>query len=205
MGTSAVVKMDGRRARSAKTREAIVDATLSLLAEGELQPPTARIAERAGISVRSVFQHFADLEDLFLAVTDKHTNRVAELYTGTNYEGDLSARVDTFVGYRSRLYETVSPMRRAGLITESSSKAVAVRMELARELDRLDLERAFPEELAAVRERGDLATPSALAAITSFVAWTEMRRFAGLDVPAAEEALRVAVVSLLQAALPASR
>ena len=43
--------LDGRLARSARTRHAVVDALLDLLGEGDLRPTAARIAERAGVSL----------------------------------------------------------------------------------------------------------------------------------------------------------
>src|SRR3546814_6231042 len=56
--------VDGRTLRAMRTREAIFDATFSLIDEGDLRPTAPRVAERAGVSVRSVFQHFDDLESL---------------------------------------------------------------------------------------------------------------------------------------------
>ena len=43
-------RLDGRAARSAKTRDAIADALLDLLAEGKLRPTAAEIADRAAVS-----------------------------------------------------------------------------------------------------------------------------------------------------------
>ena len=56
-----LARIDGRLARSARTRHAVVDALLDLLGEGDLRPTAARIAERAGVSLRIVFHHFEDL------------------------------------------------------------------------------------------------------------------------------------------------
>jgi len=204
MGSAAVASVDGRRARSAKTREALVDSFITLVQEGDLKPTAAAIAARAGLSVRSVFQHFADLEDLLLAVSDRQTNRVASLYTGVQYEGDLPSRIDVFVDYRARLFETIAPLRRAAMLQEPFSRIVASRLELARTLHRLDIERAFGPELDATRARGDQPLLEALAAVSSFVVWDEMRRHAGLDVAAATAALRRAVSALLASDCPAT-
>ncbi|MFN2428132.1 MAG: TetR/AcrR family transcriptional regulator, partial [Candidatus Binatia bacterium] len=193
----ALANVDGRRARSAKTREAIVDSFIALLEAGDLKPTAAVIAARAGLSVRSVFQHFADLEDLLLAVSDRQTNRIAGLYTGVSYDGDLPSRIDTFVDYRTRLFEAIAPIRRAAMLQEPFSGVVASRLELARTLHRLDIDRAFGPELEASRTSGDLALGEALVAVCSFAVWDEMRRFSGLDVEAATASLRRAVTSLL--------
>ena len=55
---------DGRRLRRAINREAVVDALLDLYQEGNLRPGTDEIAERAGISPRSLFRYFEDTDDL---------------------------------------------------------------------------------------------------------------------------------------------
>ncbi|HXC49490.1 MAG TPA: TetR/AcrR family transcriptional regulator [Candidatus Limnocylindrales bacterium] len=197
-GTATVVTVDGRRARAVKTREAIVDAAIALLDSGDLKPTAASIASQAGLSVRSVFQHFADLEDLFVAVSDRQTNRVARLYTGTNYDGDLPSRIDVFVNYRSNLYETIAPIRRAAMLQEPFSRIVAERLELARNLHRFDVERAFGPELNVARAGGDNRLGDTIAAFCTFQVWDEMRRFSGYDVATATAEMRRVVCALLQ-------
>jgi TetR/AcrR family transcriptional regulator, regulator of autoinduction and epiphytic fitness len=197
-GNAAVIAVDGRRARAVKTREAIVDAAIALLDAGDLKPTAAAIASQAGLSVRSVFQHFCDLEDLFLAVSDRQTNRVARLYTGTNYEGDLASRIDVFVNYRATLYETIAPIRRAAMLQEPFSRIVAARLELARNLHRFDVERAFGPELEAARTRGDERLGDTIAAFCTFQVWDEMRRHSGYDVETATAAMRRLVGALLR-------
>lgn len=60
-------RMDGRTARAERTRNAIVDAHLALIDEGDLNPTGERIAERAGISPRTLWTNFKDMETLFAA------------------------------------------------------------------------------------------------------------------------------------------
>ena len=50
MPTAANGQRDGRTVRAERTRQALVDALLSLLDEGQLQPTAERIAVRAGVS-----------------------------------------------------------------------------------------------------------------------------------------------------------
>ena len=63
--------VDGRRLRSERTRQRIVEAYLSLLGQDPQVPTAALIAERAGCSVRSIFERFSDLHALRVAATDK--------------------------------------------------------------------------------------------------------------------------------------
>ena len=48
---SEALPSDGRAARAARTRAAIVDALLALLEEGDLQPTANRIADRAILGI----------------------------------------------------------------------------------------------------------------------------------------------------------
>ena len=53
---SRIVEIDGRRLRSERTRQHIIEAYLAMLREGSGIPTAAQIAERAGYSVRSLFE-----------------------------------------------------------------------------------------------------------------------------------------------------
>ena len=57
-------RVDGRTARSERTRNAIVDAHLQLIREGDLRPTADRIAKQAGVSLRVVQYYFTDKQTL---------------------------------------------------------------------------------------------------------------------------------------------
>ena len=63
---AAASSADGRLTRAARTRTAVVDALLTLNERGELRPTARDIAAEAGVSLRSVYVHFDDLEALFV-------------------------------------------------------------------------------------------------------------------------------------------
>src|ERR1043165_6133853 len=79
--------VDGRTARAQRTRAAVVDALLQLINEGDLRPTAPRIAERAKVSLRSVFQHFTDLEALYAAATTREIDIIAGLVEALPSEG----------------------------------------------------------------------------------------------------------------------
>ena len=62
--TPATEPADGRHARRDRNRVAVVDAMLELFAAGNLAPSSDEIAEKAGLSPRSLFRYFDDLDDL---------------------------------------------------------------------------------------------------------------------------------------------
>src|SRR6266481_5246631 len=63
-------RIDGRRLRSERTKQLIIEAFLALLRENHDMPTAVQIAERAGYSVRSIFERFPDLNALRVAATD---------------------------------------------------------------------------------------------------------------------------------------
>ena len=70
-------QVDGRVARSERTREAIAEALLELLEEGVLRPRAQEIAKRADVAVRTVFQHFDDMEGLYSEILRRQSVRIA--------------------------------------------------------------------------------------------------------------------------------
>ncbi len=162
-------QMDGRKARSLRTREAIVDATLDLIQAGHLRPTAAEIAERGGLSVRSIFQHFGDLEDLFVAVVGRQVERVADLYQPLTYEGSLDRRLGDFIEHRSRLFEAVAPVRRAAELHEPFSPALGDAMRFARMVARDELLRALAPEVEASGEDPELI--DALVIVSGQLVW----------------------------------
>jgi len=55
---------DGRNARRERNRVAVIEAAFALVREGKTPPAVDDIAERAGVSVSSIFRNFDGLADL---------------------------------------------------------------------------------------------------------------------------------------------
>src|SRR5262249_41539188 len=72
-------KIDGRVLRAARTRERIANATIDLIRGGESTPRVIDIARTAGVSTRSIFQHFDDTEALFAAVAQQVVEQLMPL------------------------------------------------------------------------------------------------------------------------------
>src|SRR3954449_13008343 len=98
---TAPTAVDGRNLRAERTRTALAAAYLDLLSEGDLRPTAERIAERAGVSPRSVFKHFPDREALFAAAAEIREGRIRELIGDLPAPaGSLDERLDAFVEQR---------------------------------------------------------------------------------------------------------
>jgi TetR/AcrR family transcriptional regulator, regulator of autoinduction and epiphytic fitness len=179
---SASMPLDGRVARSHRTREAVVDALLDLINEGDLQPTAARLAERAGVSLRLVFHHFNDLETIYSALAKRQLERVAPLMKPAIAPSmPLAARIGEFVAQRARTLEFITPVRRAAVLREPFTPSLAKHLSGARTLARRQIHAVFEPELAACdgAERRELL--HALDVALSWDAWDMMRRQQGLS------------------------
>ena len=127
--------LDGRLARSARTRHAVVDALLDLLGEGDLRPTAARIAERAGVSLRLVFHHFDDLETIYSELADRQAERVKPLTKPIDVALPFPRRVELFSAQRGRVLETLSPVRRSAVLMEPFRPALAKRLKQCARFD----------------------------------------------------------------------
>lgn len=82
------------QSRALKTREAIVEAAFQILTkEGEAAVTTNRIAERAGVSVGSVYQYFNDKDAILLALINRERDAMAARI-GKELEGVGEAEVE---------------------------------------------------------------------------------------------------------------
>jgi TetR/AcrR family transcriptional regulator, regulator of autoinduction and epiphytic fitness len=188
---------DGRTVRAERTRQALVDALLSLLYEGELRPTAERIAARAGVSERSLFQHFADREALYQAVALQQYERVAPTLDPIDLTLPLPERIDAFVAQRARLLEEVTPVRRAALLLEPESEVVAGWLQSTRRQKAREVERAFGAELDELGRRERDTVLAALVAASAWTSWESLRAHQRLSVERAQAAMRHTVASLL--------
>ena len=180
---------DGRTLRSLRTREAIVDATIGLLEEGDLRPTAPRVAERAKVSVRSVFQHFDDLETLHASVAERLVDRVAVLVLPVAPDLPLGERLDRFVHQRVLLLEVVTPIRRAADVHGPFSREITARLRDGQAFLRAELERTFEPELRAAGTTRDEVLDS-LDSVLSWATWEGLRNGLGRDQEAAERVVR---------------
>jgi TetR/AcrR family transcriptional regulator, regulator of autoinduction and epiphytic fitness len=196
---AAAKQRDGRTVRAERTRQALVDALLGLLDSGELSPTAAAIAGRAGVSERSLFQHFPDREALFEAVARQQYERVLPTLQPVDASMPLGERIDRFTRQRARLYEMIGGVRRAALLIEHESPSVAGWLTTARRAKAAEVERVFRRELAAIP--GDEREPlrAALIAVCAWPAWDSWRTHQRLGVNRARAAMAAAIGGLLGA------
>ena len=151
--SEATLPSDGRAARAARTRDSIVDASIALVEAGDVRPTAPRIAARAGVSVRSVFQHFDDLPSLHTAVVQRVVERLSLLVVAVDPALSLDARIDAFARYRAALLEAVTPFRRAAAVHGPFAPEIQIAVAQGNVFLRCDVEVTFGAELNGLPPR----------------------------------------------------
>jgi AcrR family transcriptional regulator len=188
---------DGRVLRGARTRSRIVQALLDLLNDGEMTPTAAQIADRAEVSVRSVFQHFTDMEALYADLAAMQAERVAPLLAGLERPEALDARIAALVAQRSELFETIAPVRHAIGTRAFESTALRGRLEELSASLRTQVQDQFDAELSGLAPADRATLLDTIDLLCSFEAWDRLREFQGLDRRGAERTLRTSLHALL--------
>jgi len=194
---------DGRRARAERSRDAVVDAILGLLYEGNRQPGAADIAERAGVSLRSVFRHFDDLETLHAVAVEKHVELITplfELALPTGADGGpapVAERVDALVRQRAKLYEEMVLVRVVAERLRDRSASIRAGLERSNRILKAQVLDTFAPELDTWDKTERRAAGDALDLAASYAAWRQCREDQGLSVSRASAAVSLALTSIL--------
>jgi AcrR family transcriptional regulator len=174
-------RIDGRRQRSERTRQTIVEAYLALLRDNPQIPTAAQIAERAGYSVRSIFERFPDLLALRIAATDHAFALGNAQAMPRKADGDRPTRLRSQVETRAHTCEHWLPLWRALNANQGESGELKMRIRLARDLIMKRLELMYEPELATLSQTERKHTLIALEALTDFESWGRMRELYGLS------------------------
>ena len=189
---------DGRTVRAERTREAVVTALLALLEEGELSPTAERVAERAHVSERSIFQHFGDREALFSTVAVRQYERIMPTLHPVDPDLPFEERLDAFVAQRVSLLERVTGVRRAALLREHESETIAGWLDATRRAKAREVEKVFARELAEMPESTRATVKAAMVAAAAWPAWESYRIHQRLGVERAQGAMRMSMAALAQ-------
>jgi AcrR family transcriptional regulator len=174
-------KVDGRRARGMRTREAIVESLMTLVDAGDVNTTAQRIADGAGVSVRSLYQHFEDVDGLFGEAGARLADWVAVEAVEVDTSQPLEARIRTYTDSRSTVLERVLPFHRAARVLAPSSESMRRWRREMMDQARLRLERAFEPELAALGPVERDVVLAALDVLNTWQSWDQLRQ-GGRDV-----------------------
>jgi AcrR family transcriptional regulator len=185
--------VDGRRARSERSKQAIIDAALALQEEGILVPTAQQISDRAGVGIRSFFRHFDDMETLFESADAQIRGSYEALFLGGDRDGTLQERIEHAVERHADAYENV---KNVVLGTQAQLwRYKVLQKNYARNQRglRKDLDDWLPELKQLSRDQRE-----AVDAIASFEMWHRLRYHQGLGKKAAIDVIVGLLSSLIR-------
>ena len=184
---------DGRRLRSERSRQAMINAALILIEEGNFAPTAKQISARAGVGIRSFFRQFEDMDQFFAAV-DEHT--VGSFWESFLHEGDregaLTERLDSIVATYTKAFEEHRSLLLATKSLRWSSRVLKENYERYQQISRANKERWLPEMSQLPSDERELAD-----AYLSFEMWHRLRDIQGLSCSAAQTLVLKALTRLL--------
>ena len=188
------VHPDGRIHRRQLTRQAIIDAHAQLVIDGVLRPTAKEIATRSGISLRTFWLHFPEMEALFALAGQYWLDRDAGNWDPVPADLPLETRIYLFCDRRGARLEDIAPAAASALLAEPFSPALtdARRQHYGRLHD--DLVETFGNEIGA-----DKTDPrhQALFAAANAMTWLLLTQDEGLDTKQAIAVMRTTFLSVL--------
>lgn len=197
--------VDGRVQRRERNRAAVVDALLALFHEGRLEASPAEIAERAGVSERSLFRYFDDLDDLRRSAIARHLASIEPLRRVEVRAGAaLEERIGVLVSQRAALYDEVGWV---GVLTRMRAPVqpvLAAELAVMRASFRDQIAGLFASELAAMAPQDARHVLAAADVLTSFESYQLLRADQQLSREAALDVLRAAISALFHRHQPSA-
>jgi AcrR family transcriptional regulator len=133
------------QARSRALLEVVLEATAQILEkDGYEGLTTNHVAERAGVSVGSIYQYFHSKDELVLALVDRHMDRLVALVGG-----ELAAAVDLPLAEGAR--RVIGALVRSHMVDPDLHRAILEQVPKVNRMGRVrEMDRQFEALLAAL-------------------------------------------------------
>jgi len=158
-----------------------LDGLATLVVEGDASPASRIIAEKAGVTQRTLFNHFDHLDALYAEMGQRQFEHLAGALPEAQASGTLEQRVDHELDALAAIHERFGPIHRAIDARNSDHPSIAEFLELVRVVRTTRLQRAFGVEISAMGGR-DHEIITSLLAVTSEGLWYSVRHDLGCDV-----------------------
>jgi AcrR family transcriptional regulator len=177
-------KADGRRERSAASRRRILAAMVDLIESGQPSPTAEVVAAKAGVSLRTVFRHFEEMENLHLEIASLVFERVRHVLDRPFQFRDWPESLPEAVARRAEFFEIMAPFKTAIDVHRHRSRAISAQHRRITVMSRDLLAAVLPADILADRQRFEL-----LSLLMSLEAWQRLREQQGLSAAEAEMAI----------------
>ena len=190
---------DGRRARRDRNADAVIDALLEFLAEGTLYPTMPEVAQRAGVSLRSVFRYFDDVDSLVVHALRRQRSRWSDVVRlpdpapGT----PLADRIEAMARHRADEYAVIGPLARAAWARRRTNPVLDAGIHRMQMTVHEEVRAHFAPELEATPEAERVVLHDALHAAIHFQNSEHLHVCLGLPLDRLVEAHRLVLRGLL--------
>lgn len=162
---------DGRRQRSADSKQRIVAAMLELVREGKIAPTAEEVAQRADVGLRTVFRRFKDMGSLYAEMAVAISAEVEPIIGEPPRFDEWSRNFAELIDRRLKVYEVIAPYRVAADVHKFQSNILLSHHLQIVQAEREKLTSVLPDAL-----RNDEILLEALEAVLSFDMWNQLRK-----------------------------
>ena len=168
-------RRSGRTPASTARRARAIDAFIDLVLEGHLPPSTGQIAERAGISMATLFRYFETLDELRRDAGRRLMERFPIARVPDVGEGTRRERIERLVSTRVELWEKVHLLARLQRSQALHDPGAARMIDAVRRSMADEVRRHFAPELRALTAAQRDDAVASIASLTSVETWEQFR------------------------------
>ncbi len=183
---------DGRKARSERNREKIIDALFALVQKGDLDPSAAKVAEEAGVGLRTVFRHFEEMDGLYREMGSRLEAEILPVVRMPWTSQDLHGRLNELISRRASIYERIMPLKIASNLRRFQSDHLMLDYRRFLTMERAGLLGILPDHI-----KTDKMLVSALEMVVGFQSWRRLRQDQELSPDEAEAIIARTAKALL--------
>jgi AcrR family transcriptional regulator len=193
-------RTDGRQLRRQRNRETVVDALLGLFHDGNLRPSTEEIASRSGLSPRSLFRYFDDVDDLTRTAISRIEGRAVTLVPIAAVPADdPMIKAVALVDQRFRLFDAVGNVAAVSRLRSPFQPILATRLKENRLFLRRQIEILFAPELDGMDPTRAAQALAMVDVACSFESYNLLLKDQELPGPEAKATMARAVGALVRA------
>jgi AcrR family transcriptional regulator len=169
-----------RRPPPPERRNRALDALIDLVLERGEHPRPEEVAERADVSIASLYRYFTDLDELRRDAVTRIVERFPELFDVSNLgTGDRDQRIASFTAARFELHETLHPLQLLSRATSHANPGGQKHLDPIRAAMTDQIGRHFCDELGTLSPTRRQDTVATIATLTSVESWEQFRRIHG--------------------------
>jgi AcrR family transcriptional regulator len=187
---------DGRVARRLANRTRIVDALFDLLRQSSHHPTLAEIAEKAGVTSRTLLNHFPDVASLLLAAVMRGRELAENVFPTLPDERDPETRIRRFCDEAVGFFDNYASIRWATLTFPGEIPGFDARQGKSAVLNRVEQRVLQLLEETGHDLNGDPELLAVLRVLIDPLSWRLLRTQQGLSRSAAAAGMARALLSL---------